>query len=124
MAIFPKSERIQSKIVLEKVYNEGSTIKKFPYRLKYMEMDFENQAQVQIVISVPKRLVKKAVNRNRIRRQIKEAYRLNKSSLLSFCDKKSNGLALFLIYTGKENQSFEYLEDKLKVVLKELESKL
>ena len=124
MATFSKSERISSKIVLDKVYNEGTLIKKYPFRLKYLKMDLQDGASVQIVVSVPKRIVKLATKRNRLRRQIKEIYRQNKSNLLSQYEDRDEGLALFLVYTGKENETYNYLEAKLKVVLKELESKL
>ena len=74
----------------------------------------------QIVITVPKRNIKSAVKRNRVRRQLKEIYRLNKESLLDKLKAKETSLALFLIYTGKENEDFNLLESKLKLVLKEL----
>jgi len=120
MAKFPKSERIKSKIVIDNVFKKGELIKKYPFRLKYCESDKGN---TQILISVPKRLIKSAVKRNRVRRQIKEIYRLNKSELLNVLSAKEKNLALFLIYTGKENEDFHLLEDKLKLVLKELKNK-
>ena len=124
MNTFPKSERIKSTIVLEKVYNEGEAIKQYPFRLKFLEMPDIKPGQAQIVVSVPKRLVKRAVKRNRIRRQIKEIYRLNKSDLLSLLKSKSKGVALFLIYTGKGSDSFEFLEEKLKKLLIELKNNI
>lgn len=124
MNTFPKSERIKSTIILEKVYNEGESLKQYPFRLKFLEMTDVKEGTAQIVVSVPKRLVKKAVKRNRIRRQIKEIYRLNKSDLLSLLEAKSKSLAVFLIYTGKGSDSFELLEEKLKKLLIELKNKV
>jgi ribonuclease P protein component len=120
MAKFPKSERIKSKIVIDNVFKEGQLIKKYPFRLKYCETEKET---TQILISVPKRLIKSAVKRNRVRRQIKEIYRMNKADLINSLKMKKKNLALFLIYTGKENEDFHFLEDKLKLVLKELKNK-
>ena len=120
MAKFPKSERIKSKIVIDNVFKEGQLIKKYPFRLKYIET---NESKTQILISVPKRNIKSAVKRNRVRRQLKEIYRLNKTALLVNLAKGELNLALFLIYTGKENEDFRFLEDKLKLVLKELNDK-
>lgn len=121
MTKFPKSERIKSKIVIDKVFKEGDLIKKYPFRLKYTTS--ENK-KTQILFSVPKRNIKSAVKRNRIRRQIKEIYRLNRTDLLQKIESKEMNLALFLIYTGKENEDFHFLQSKLKVVLKELEDKI
>jgi ribonuclease P protein component len=124
MKTFSSEERIKSRKLLEKLYQEGEQIKNFPYRLKYLKVAFDSGAQVQIVVSIPKRNVKKAVKRNRLRRQIKEVYRLNKADLLSQFKDKEKGLALFLIYTGKENQQYEYLESKLKELLEKLQKTL
>ena len=124
MPTFPAEERIKSRKVLEDVYQNGELINYFPYRLKFMRYKFEKGAPVQIVVAVPKRNVKKAVKRNRIRRQIKEAYRLNKAELLSNFTQQNEGLALFLIYTGKEDQDYHFLEDKLKGLIKKLQEKL
>jgi ribonuclease P protein component len=87
-------------------------------------MEFNDKSPVKIVISIPKRIIKKATKRNRIRRQLKEIYRLNKSSLIADFESKPKGLAIFLIYTGKENEAFEFLEAKLKLVLNELQRKI
>jgi ribonuclease P protein component len=124
MNSFPKTERIKSRIVLEKVYNEGEMLKAYPFRLKYLKSESDGIGKTQIVVSVPKRLVKRASKRNRIRRQIKEIYRLNKSDLLSLLESKPFGLAVFLIFTGKETDTFEFLEEKLKKLLVELKNKI
>jgi ribonuclease P protein component len=64
--------------------------------------------------------VKKAVRRNRIRRQLKEIYRLNNTPLKMALSNQTTGLALFLIYTGEEKVEFALLETKLKLLLLEL----
>ena len=124
MATFPAAERIKSKIVLEELYQKGESLNHFPFRLKFMRHNFEDGTKVKIAISVPKRNVRKAVKRNRLKRQIKEAYRLNKSSLLSQFEAEAKGLALFLIYTGKQDQDYHFIEAKLIELLKKLQSKL
>jgi ribonuclease P protein component len=122
--MFPSSERIKSRKVLEILYAEGEQIVVHPFRLRYKKFEFEKGAGVQAAFSVPKRNVKKAVNRNKIKRQIKEAYRLNKKDLLSKFNDPSEGLALFLIYIGKEDQSYQHIERKLKELLKQLQDKI
>ena len=124
MPTFPANERIKSRKLLEDLYQNGEQIKSFPFRLKYKKFEFDKGAQVQIVVSVPKRNVKKAVQRNRLKRQIKEIYRLNKDVLLSQFTGKKEGMALFLIYTGQPDQDYSYLEEKLIGLLKKLQEKI
>ncbi|MEX1002875.1 MAG: ribonuclease P protein component [Crocinitomicaceae bacterium] len=122
MATFPSTERIKSKKLLDTVYKEGEVIKQYPFILRYLKVDFEKGGGVQIVIAIPKKTIKKAVKRNRLRRQIKEIYRHNKSNLLSQFKEKNKGLALFLVYTGKGDEDYHHLENKLTLLLKKLEN--
>ncbi len=124
MAKFPSNERIKSKLILEQVYNEGTLIKAYPLKIKFLEVEELTENTVQIVISIPKRIIKKATARNRIRRQLKEIYRLNKTQLIEKYQTKNKGLALFLIYTGKESPTFDHLENKLKELISKLEQDL
>lgn len=119
-ATFPKSERIKSKQVLEHLFEKGGTLKKYPFLVKHISYTFVDGEQLKVAFSVPKRKVKKAASRNRLRRQIKEAYRLNKSDLKNVLIEADKGLALFFIYTGEENADYSKLEEKIKVILKQL----
>lgn len=121
---FSKSERLCSKIVIEKVYNEGKSIKRYPFLLKYAEHSFEDGEPLKIVFTVPKRRVRKAVKRNRIRRQIKEIYRLEKDEIKQLLVKKNKALALFLIYTGEQEVEFKFLKQKLTALLSELKKEI
>lgn len=120
MASFPASERLKSRTALLEVYKRGKSVVVFPYRLNYLPYQFEGNHLVKIAVAVPKKKVKSAVKRNRLKRQIKEAYRLNKAPLLNASRQKDQGLALFLLYVGSEQQSFSYLEGKLKMALKKV----
>lgn len=121
---FPKSERLTSKTSIDDLYLNGIEIKKYPFLLKYKAEVLNTFSNPKIAIVVPKKKAKLATDRNRLRRQIKEVYRLNKAALFDLCLVKKIDLALFLIYTGKEKESFEIIEKKLKVLLQELQAKL
>ena len=86
------------------------------------ECDWDSQ--VKIVTSVPKRRVKLASKRNRVKRQIKEAYRLNKSSFYADLEQKNTNLALFLVYIGKEKENYSFIDKKIKLLLTEIQHKL
>lgn len=118
---FRKSERLHSKKLIEELFESGKSIRQSPYVLRYLWHPFEKGEVVQIAISIPKKNVRRAVDRNRLKRQLREAYRLNKERLISRVAQQDKGLALFLIYTGKEKENYKFLEDKLKVLLQEVE---
>ncbi|MBK9591818.1 MAG: ribonuclease P protein component [Crocinitomicaceae bacterium] len=117
---FRKSERLCSRTVIDEIFSKGKELRKFPYLLKYIYSTEEAVNPVQIVVSVPKKRAKSAVDRNRLRRQIKEAYRLNKDELQLYFQNNKCSIVIFLIYTGKEKEVYTLLEEKLKVILKEL----
>jgi ribonuclease P protein component len=121
---FPKSEKLTSRLVMDEIFSKGKELKKFTYLVKYVKETGVEKGEVKIAIAVPKRKAKRAVDRNRLRRQIREAYRLNKKELNEFCLVNKIKLALFLIYTGKEKEQYQLIEAKLKVTLYELQEKL
>jgi ribonuclease P protein component len=109
---FPKSERLSSKKIIEELFNKGSSVYLYPFRLIILGKNAENRDFPQILITVPKKNFKKAVDRNRIRRQIKEVYRKNKSTIFS---EKIAIMPLYLaiIYSAKEKMEYKELEKKL-----------
>lgn len=123
---FSKSEKLCSKKIIEAIYTDGQKLKQFPFILNYLEVpdDFTMAAPVQIVTAVPKRRVKLASSRNRLKRQIREAYRLNKTALIEAAEASGKNLALFLIYIGKETENYTFIETKLSQLLTELQNKI
>lgn len=78
----PKLERLNSRILIEKLFTGGSkSLPAFPLRIVYMPVEGEHLPAVSLLISVPKKRFKRAVKRNRVKRQIREAYRKHKDCL-------------------------------------------
>ncbi len=109
MPTFERCERLKSRKLLGRLFQEGHSFMAFPVRVVWLPLsEAEGQAarfganRAQVAISVPRRLYRRAVDRNRIRRQIREAYRLHKSSLYEFLAQKECYVALVLIFVGKE----------------------
>ncbi|MFK8046746.1 MAG: ribonuclease P protein component [Crocinitomicaceae bacterium] len=123
---FPKAEKLCSKRIIEQIYERGKKIKSYPFILNYLEVgpDFEMAFPVQIATAVPKRRVKLAVKRNRLKRQIREAYRLHKSGMIEDVVAEDKRLALFLLYIGKEPESYHFIEKKLILLLDSLRVQL
>ena len=94
---FKKEERLCSKTLIDRLFNGGKShsLAAFPLRVVYMEQEREDEKpQVQVLISVPKRCFKLAVKRNRVKRQIREAYRQQKYTLLDTLEKKPNSMMI------------------------------
>lgn len=117
---FPKSQRLTGKKEIDAVYNDGKILKKYPFVVKYLRPVEMEKECLKGVFAVPKRRIPRAVKRNRIRRMLKEAYRLNKHLLEEALGKNKQKMALFFVYTGKENVTYHQLEEKIRLILKEL----
>ena len=80
---FPKKEKLTSKIIIDRLFKDGQSRFKYPFRILFLSDEVYSEPFPQLVISVSKRNFKRAVNRNRIKRLIREAYRLQKHELVS-----------------------------------------
>ena len=113
---FSKKERLCSKKDIKELFNEGSSFFLPPFKIiSLYKNSSENCFLNQILISVPKRNFKKAVDRNNIKRLIRESYRLNKTLLSSVYNKKE--LSIAFIYIGKRKYNYHIIESKLKEAL-------
>ena len=95
-----------------------------PFRLVAKKTDLPTKCTFQIGFSVPKRLFKKAPDRNRIKRLMREVIRKNKNYLEAPLANKNYQLALFLIYTRKEILNYEEFEDKIVFILQRLNKEI
>jgi len=120
---FPAKQRLKSKKIIEELFKNGSSVYLYPFRLIYPTKQSGTTNYPQVLVSVPKRNFKKSVDRNRLRRQIKEAWRLNKSLIYTEEWKIVPEYCIF-IYTSKEKMPFKSIEKKLISLLKCLENKL
>jgi ribonuclease P protein component len=120
---FPKEERLKSKKLIEELFEKGSSYYLYPFRLFYKaDVLPPEQPYPQILFSVSKRNFKKAVDRNRIKRQMREAYRLNKKSILSELEKGKIPPFIGVLYTSKEKIDYKILEEKLILILQRLKN--
>ena len=120
-----KAERLHSKIVIEKMFAGGfsRSFSVFPLRAVYMSVE-QQEVPVSILISVPKKRFKRAVKRNRVKRQIREAYRKNKGPLCQVLQEKRLGLTISFIYLSDELCRTEEIEEKVKVLLARIAERL
>jgi ribonuclease P protein component len=116
-----KSERLCSKKLIERLFAGGNkSFPAFPMRVVYMPLGAEEEgAEVSILISVPKKRFKRAVKRNLVKRQVREAYRRNKYILLDALRQSEHPekLVLAFIWLDSRLHSSDEVEHKMKKLL-------
>lgn len=121
---FGKPYRLCSRKVMNAVFSEGRTMKRHPIKLVYLSTPLPTNKSFQVAISVPKKIFKRAPDRNRIKRLIREILRKNKHDLEEVLTQKNEQLALFLIYFGQDLLTYATLEKKLVRLLDNLVQEL
>lgn len=120
-----KAERQHRRTIIGKLFESGSkSMSAFPLRVVYMPIEKEEEAPcVSMLVSVPKRYFKRAVKRNRVKRQVREAYRLNKHVLIDMLADKPYGMVVAFIWLDKEMRSTEEVIRKVKILLSRIAEK-
>ena len=118
---FGKEYKLCSKKRISEVFESHQKVKVYPFVGHYVAINrAEESVPFQVVLSVPKRNFRKAHDRNRIKRLMREIVRKNKLSLEAFMEERGQYLALVVIYTSKEELSFSLLDKKVKLLISEL----
>lgn len=110
---FGKEERLKSEKLIGQLFEEGASVSQFPLRLFYLKTEFKSGVNFKTTVSVSKKNIKKAVDRNRIKRLLRESYRLNKSD---FFNNTEDQYALMILYLGKDVPDFNLINSKLKLL--------
>lgn len=118
-----KPYKLCSKKVIQSLFESGNSVNNFPFSTRFLILKNEGGAPFQFVVSVPKKNFKSAVKRNRIKRLMKESLRLNKNLIENELE-TGQQLALFLIYTPKEELSFDVLNRKMTKLLNKITNQL
>ncbi len=112
---FGKKQKLKSKKLIAQVFTEGKAVTKFPVKLLYIPV--ETLDNHQATFAVPKKNFKSAVDRNRIKRQLREAYRLQKEQLITGSTIK---FALLFLYLGKDKPNYAHLEKSVDILIKKI----
>ncbi len=131
---FYRGERLKSRKEIGRLFSKsGQSVNSYPIRLVYAAAEERRgNFPFQAAFVVPKRRFKKAVDRNLIKRRVREAYRLQKHLLSAHSQAEGAGAqvqgeatcehySLMFIYTGKEAMSYKYIERKMKKILLQLQ---
>lgn len=133
-----KAERLRHRTLVEQLFEHGESLYDFPLRLKWRILDSDSLAgafriptsekigRMQMMITVPKKRRKRAVDRVLLRRRIREAYRLNRHILFDALDKRPDiaSLEMAFIYIHDDNIDYQHIEKKMIRLLHKIESAL
>lgn len=117
---FPASEKLKSKILIDILFTEGNSIKQFPIKLLYHPIKNSEITTCKTGVSVPKRNFKKAVDRNFLKRLMREAFRKNKYLVESNLNQK---YALMFIFTARKKYNVQEISDCFITLLNKLKEK-
>lgn len=107
-----KDEKLKSRKAISELFQIGDSVKSFPIKMIYVSTNLDYKHPIKVAFSVPKRKFKLAVHRNRIKRLMRECYRLNKHSF--YIDGKHYNV--MFIYMGNKEPKFEELQAKFLIV--------
>ena len=116
---FPVGERLKSKKLIGELFQKGSSFSFYPFRIIYLQQLGASQPR-QLLISIPRKRYKRAVDRNHLKRCIREAWRHHKDAL----HQKALPITVAIIYIGKDKLPQTTIEQKLKGVIRRLSKQL
>jgi ribonuclease P protein component len=135
---FNKREKLKSRKAIEALFRSGSSLSSPPFRLIYRKIEqntsfppllnereeLRGTSPVLMTVAVPKKLIRKAVHRNLLKRRTREAYRLNKPSFCALATKKKLHYELLFLYQATEIVDYAIIKNSIQVLLFRLTEKM
>ena len=115
----PKKNILKRKQLIDALFSRGETIAIYPLRLVYLTMSYPEDSLFLVAFSVPKKKIKKAVHRNRIKRLMRESFRLQQHKL-----NLPQKTLMMWIYTGKDIPDYKTVCQKMELIINELNDKI
>lgn len=122
---FKKSERLCSRILMDCLFQGDShSASAYPIRAIFLLVEEEVHKGVSVLVSVPKKRFHNAVDRNRVKRQVREAYRKHKHSLIGHVSLHKKGLLVAFVYVSDKIEPTAYVEKRMVKLLEKIEAEL
>ena len=122
---FPATERLKSKKQIQHIFAKGKSLKRFPLRLLYLTDPIDPSTQpLKMAVAVSGKKISKAVDRNKVKRWVRESYRTQNTELKSALHSADKRLQLVFIFLPGEVTDFESVRNAVFDLLEELKDKL
>ena len=120
---FPLKEHLKSKSVIDNLYANGASATAFPLRAVFLEQPATQEPIAAILINVAKRRFRHAVDRNLLKRRIREAYRTGKHEFIETLENNGKKMAVAIMYIDNKPSSTEYIKRRMEKLLNTIVSK-
>ena len=121
---FQKEEKLCSQKIIGEIFLTGTSFLCYPLKVVWKVEAIQTAFRAQAIFSVPKRLFKRAHDRNLLKRQLREVYRYRKNVLYEMLEATDRKIALMIVYIAKEKLEFEQIEGAMTKVMLKLKKKL
>lgn len=121
---FPTSEHLKHKKLFDEIFAKGNRHFSHPVMAIWVETTLPDETPIQVGFSASKKHYKTAVKRNLLKRRMREAYRTQKAALVRCLAEQNRQIALFFVTVKTDNTSYEALQPKINLLLREIEGKL
>lgn len=117
---FKKYERLRSAKRIEMVVKQGYCLFVYPFRIVFLPASLSADTPAQVAFTVPKRIFRHAVDRNKIKRLTREAYRLQKNEFYQALNQHTIALHILFIYTGKQVEPAAFIFNRMQKALERI----
>jgi ribonuclease P protein component len=117
---YNSTEKLKSRKQLDALFTKGRSVSVFPIKVFFAEVNEETDASIKAGVGVSSKHFKKAVDRNRIKRLLREAYRLNKIPLTECVQINNKKIAIFFLFIDKAIPAFSLLQNKMPIAIEKL----
>ncbi len=123
MNSFPKTEKLCGEKLVSALFEEGKAFIEYPIRVVYRSTENTNNSHARILVVVPKKKIKKANQRNLLKRRIREAYRIQKSDFISALSEKNLYLHIAFSYVADKEIEYSTIQSKMPVIFNKIMNK-